>query len=419
MGRKTFISLLVVLLCLGLSMTAMAQTPVQDPAKMWTRSPYPLYLKDTQPVKDAMAYARQLAGDDWYFLQIQRLQCADVDESNTVVQTPGSNNNDSWNPNGWKEVPAVPTKVFDNVYYVGGMEVGGWIIDTGDGYIMLDTSYAYGLDTILLPNMAKLGLNPAKIKYILITHGSVGAFTADHSGTVQYFNNKYGTKVVLSAQEAASSNPALLKNRTDDIVVGSDGKKLTLGNTTITMVHTPRSYDRNTGAVGGGLSYFIPVKIQGKRHMWATYGNTGINVGSVKGNSNVELYLKSMAKFLGYVDSLKPDIAISSHPFVDGSIRRMELIRECDDRHGRHNFGRHDQCGPHNPFLIGREGARRYFEIMNQCAVVRQEREKAGLSANGLGCPDVSTLDTTTGICVCPTGSKLDFTTDKCVSSTP
>jgi metallo-beta-lactamase class B len=417
MERKTFISLLVMFLCLswGFSTTAMAQVPVQDPAKMWTRSPYPLYLKDTQPVKDAMAYARQLAGDDWYFLQIQRLQCADVDESNTVVQTPGSNNNDSWNPNGWKEVPAVPTKVFDNVYYVGGMEVGGWIIDTGDGYIMLDTSYAYGLDTILLPNMAKLGLNPAKIKYILITHGSVGAFTADHSGTVQYFNNKYGTKVVLSAQEAASSNPALLKNGTDDIVVGSDGKKLTLGNTTITMVHTPRSYDRNTGAVGGGLSYFIPVKIQGKRHMWATYGNTGINVGSVKGNSNVELYLKSMAKFLGYVDSLKPDIAISSHPFVDGSIRRMELIRECDDRHGWW----HELCRLRNPFLIGREGARRYFEIMNQCAVVRQEREKAGLSANGLGCPDVSTLDTTTGICVCPTGSKLDFTTDKCVSSTP
>ena len=175
MGRKTFISLLVMVLCLGsvFSMTAMAQSPVQDPAKMWTRSPYPLYLKDTPLVKAEMEKARQLAGDDWYFLQTQRLQCSDVDESNTVVQTPGSNNPDPMNPNVWKEVPAVPTKVFDNVYYVGGMEVGGWVIDTGDGYIMLDTSYAYGLDTILLPNMAKLGLNPAKVKYILITHGSV------------------------------------------------------------------------------------------------------------------------------------------------------------------------------------------------------------------------------------------------------
>jgi len=383
MGRKTFISLLVMLLCLSsvFSMTAMAQSPVQDPAKMWTRSPYPLYLKDTALVKAEMEEARQLAGDDWYFLQLQRLQCADVDESNTVVQTPGSNNNDAMNPNGWREVPAVPTKVFDNVYYVGGMEVGGWIIDTGDGYIMLDTSYAYGLDTILLPNMAKLGLNPAKVKYILITHGSLGPNTADHSGAVKYFCDNFGTKVVMSASEIARSTPGWVDPKL--VIEGFTGKTLTLGDTTITMVNTPRTAPVN-GVIGGGLSYFIPVKIQGKRHMWATYGNTGIN-GPL---ANIQTYLDSMATFLGYVDSLKPDIAISSHPFVDGSIRRMEIIRECDNPRTRN-----DLCGPHNPFLLGETGARRYFEIMDQCAVVRYEREAAGLPANGLGCPDGYVLE--------------------------
>ena len=64
----------------------------------------------------------------------------------------------------------MPTKVFDNVYYVGGMEVGGWVIDTGDGYIMLDAAYDYAYEEILIPNMEKLGLDPAKVKYILITH---------------------------------------------------------------------------------------------------------------------------------------------------------------------------------------------------------------------------------------------------------
>jgi metallo-beta-lactamase class B len=287
------------------------------------------------------------------------------------------------------------------------MEVGGWIIDTGDGYIMLDTSYAYGLDTILLPNMKKLGLNPAKVKYILITHGS-GPVTADHSGAVKYFNDAYGTKVVMSGPEwerakiaCGSVNPDCWVKSEDVIVPDKDGP-LILGNTTITTVYTPRS------AVGGGMSYFIPVKIHGKRHMWATFGNTGITAGQIP------LYLESMAKFLGYVDILKPDIAMSSHPFVDGSIRRMELIRECDNPRTRN-----DLCGRHNPFLIGKEGARTYFEIMNQCAVVRYEREAAGLPMNGLGCPDVSKLDTTTGKCMCPTGFKLDFTTGMCVSSTP
>jgi metallo-beta-lactamase class B len=380
MGRKTLISLLVMVLCLawGFSMTAMAQSPVRDPAKFWNRPEFfPLQLKDTEKIKAEMEKARQLAGDDWYFLQTQRLQCSDVDESNTVVMPPGPNGTPGGGGStGFKEAPAVPTKVFDNVYYVGGWEVGGWLIDTGKGYIMLDSSYDYGVQSILVPNMAKLGLDPAKVKYMMITHGGIGAKSGDHSGGVKYFNANYGTKVVLSAPEWAKSDQTYINP--DDVIVPTDGQTLTLGNTTVTMVNTPRSVG------GGGLSYFISVKIQGKRHLWATYGNTGIGAPL----ANIQVYLDSMAKWFTYVDKLKPDIAISSHPFVDGSIRRMEIIRECDDRDGHHGFFRHDQCGPHNPFLLGREGARRYFEIMNQCAVVRYEREKAGLARDGLGTPD-------------------------------
>jgi metallo-beta-lactamase class B len=365
MERKTFISLLIVMLCLslGFSMTAMAQSPIQDPSKLWTRSG-PLMLVDTPAIQAEMQKARQLAGDDWYFLQLQRLQCNDIDDTYTIVGPPGFNGA----PTGFREAPAVPTKVFDNVYYIGGFEVGGWLIDTGAGYIMLDSSYDYGVEKILLPNMAKLGLDPAKVKYIMITHGGIGKGGGDHAGGVKYFNEKYGTKVVLSGPEWAKSDQTYIDP--NDVIVPTDGQTLTLGNTTVTIVNTPRSVG------GGGLSYFIPVKVHGKRHMWATYGNTGIN-GPL---ANIQVYLDSMAKWFTYVDNLKPDIAISSHPFVDGSIRRMEIIRECDDR--RH---RHDQCGPHNPFLIGKEGAKTYFEIMNQCAVVRYDREFAGLPANGLG----------------------------------
>ena len=87
----------------------------------------------------------------------------------------------------------------------------------------------------------------------------------------------------------------------------------------------------------------------------------------------------SLAHFLTYVDNLGADIAISSHPFVDASLDRMEMIRECNEP--RH---RHDLCGPHNPFLIGEKAARRYFEIMDQCAVVQIKRQEAGLDNTGL-----------------------------------
>ena len=55
------------------------------------------------------------------------------------------------NPTCWKEVSAVPTKVFDNVYYGGGMEIGGWVIDTGDGYIMLTWGMTIPMRSSLLP----------------------------------------------------------------------------------------------------------------------------------------------------------------------------------------------------------------------------------------------------------------------------
>ncbi len=387
MQRKV-LSLLVMSLCLswGFSMTAVAQ----DPAKIWLRQG-PYELLDTEEVMEQMDRARGLAGDDYYLSTTQRLQCNDIDETYTVVQTPGANvisNPPDAQSSGFREAPAMPTKVFDNVYYVGGMEVGGWIIDTEKGYIMLDSSYDYGALEILEPSMAALGLNPADIKYILLTHAG-----PDHVGAVKYFYDKYGTEVVfnrkLVSAPPSAPVPDWLKNMPAETKVMNDGDTLTLGDTTVTMVHTPRSYNKD-GSLGDGFSYFIPVKIKGKRHLWATYGNTGL-VGTLK---DKELYRQSMAKWLEYVDALKPDIAISSHPFVDASLDRMEIIRECDDR----RRGRHDQCGPHNPFLIGKEAARRYFEIMDQCAVVQTMRQADGIDPTGLKC--LKGLDASTGMCM-------------------
>ena len=361
MGRKTFISLLVMVLCLGwgFSMTAMAQ----DTAKILLREG-PHRLLDTDFIKSQMQIARDMAGDDHYYLRMQRLQCRDIDENGTIDQSPGSNDYrgcpetpNPYNPTCWKEVSAVPTKVFDNVYYVGGMEIGGWVIDTGDGYIMLDAGYDYSYEEFLINNMKKLGLDPAKIKYILVTHAG-----PDHVGAVPKFQRDYpNIKVIYNID---------IKNPPIVTTVMKDGDTLTLGNTTITMVSTPRR-------VGGdGFSYLIPVKIKGKRHMWATFGNTNASGGTIDDKFQ---YRTSMAKFITYVKNLGADIAISSHPFVDASLDRMEIIRECNDRHGRH-----DQCGPHNPFLIGKKAALRYFEIMDWCSEVQRNRQEAGIDSTGL-----------------------------------
>ena len=342
----------------------------QDPDKIWLREG-PHWLLDTQEVMDQMDIARDLAGDDYYFQTTQRLQCNDIDDTYTVVQTPGPNVlPPDFMSTGYAEAPAVPTKVFDNVYYVGGMEVGGWLIDTGNGYIMLDSSYDYGYEDILLPNMEALGLDPAQVKFILVTHAG-----PDHIGAAWKFQRDYGTKVVFNRKLTPppwNPNAAM-----PAVTVMNDGDALTLGNTTITMVLTPR----NVG--GDGFSYLIPVKIKNKRHMWATFGNTGIT-GTL---ADKAVYRESMAKFLAYVDELGADIAMSSHPFVDASLDRMEIIRECDERTSAHHgykHGANDQRCLNNPFLIGKKAARRYFEIMDQCAEVQIKRQESGLNSTGL-----------------------------------
>lgn len=329
----------------------------QDPTKIWLRSAAPVELLDTPEIRAEVEKARALAGNDDYLLNLQRLQCNDFDDTYTIVQTPGSNTGGPATPgitgSGRKERAAEPTKVFDNVYYVGGYEVGGWVIDTGDGYIMLDSSYEYGYEEILLPNMRKLGLDPNKVKSILITHAG-----PDHLGATRKFQDNHGTRIIYSAPIAA--NPAWLPVAPVTTLV-KDGDTLTLGNTTITIVSTPRS-------VGGtGLSYFIPVTIGGVRHLWATYGNTGI-VGTL---ADKALYTSAIRNFIdNHVLRLKPDIAISSHPFVDGSGTRMEIIRKSSP-------------GMPNPFVIGPEAVKTYFEIMAQAVTVQSMRQAAGLNTSG------------------------------------
>lgn len=326
----------------------------QDPTKIWLRSAAPVELLDTPEIRAEVEKARALAGDDDFLLNLQRLQCNDFDDTYTIVQTPGSNTMPaSATTSGRKERAAEPIQVFDNVYYVGGYEVGGWVIDTGDGYIMLDSSYDYGYEEILLPNMSKLGLDPNKVKYILITHAG-----PDHLGATKKFQDNHGTQIIYSAPITA--NPTWLPAAPVTTLV-KDGDTLTLGNTTITIVSTPRT-------VGGtGLSFFIPVTLNGVKHLWATYGNTGI-VGTL---ADKAIYTSAIRNFIdNYVVGLKPDIAISSHPFVDGSGTRMETLRKSSP-------------GMPNPFVVGSQVVKTYFEIMAQAVTVQSKRQSAGLNASG------------------------------------
>lgn len=76
------------------------------------------------------------------------------------------------------EVYQEPFRMAPHVYYVSGNDNWAvYLIDTGDGLILIDTSMSNVL-YLLIDSIYKLGFNPRrKIKKILITHAH-----PDHDG---------------------------------------------------------------------------------------------------------------------------------------------------------------------------------------------------------------------------------------------
>ena len=69
-------------------------------------------------------------------------------------------------------------RAFENIYYIGFDWVGTWLITTSDGLILIDAMNTPSeAETILVPAIRSLGLNPAALRYVVVTNGH-----GDHFG---------------------------------------------------------------------------------------------------------------------------------------------------------------------------------------------------------------------------------------------
>ena len=132
---------------------------------------------------------------------------------------------------------AEPVKIFDNLYFVGTKVHGSWAVTTSDGIIIIDTLYNYATEPEIAGGLRKLGLDPAKIKYVVISHGH-----GDHDGGAKFLQDQFGPHLILSAAdwELAERDTRNPKPRRD--LVATDGEKLTLGDETVTLYITPVLY---------------------------------------------------------------------------------------------------------------------------------------------------------------------------------
>jgi len=88
-------------------------------------------------------------------------------------------------PSQWHVEPA---KVFDNLYFVGMTDWSAWALTTSQGIIVIDAIFDYSVEDEVVNGLKKLGLNPADIKYVLISHAHT-----DHIGGAKYLRTLLDT----------------------------------------------------------------------------------------------------------------------------------------------------------------------------------------------------------------------------------
>ena len=135
---------------------------------------------------------------------------------------------------------AEPVKVFDNLYFLGQTEFSVWAITTSQGIILLDAIFDYSVEDEVVGGLKKLGLDPAQIKYVMVSHGHL-----DHAGGAKFLQERFGARLLMSAADydlLDQDNPSWKPKR--DMVV-TDGQQLTLGDTTLTLLPHARPHRRH------------------------------------------------------------------------------------------------------------------------------------------------------------------------------
>jgi metallo-beta-lactamase class B len=154
---------------------------------------------------------------------------------------------------------APPFKVFDNFYWLGTRQHSSWALQTSAGIIIIDTNFAWATRPEIIDGLTTLKLNPQDIKYVIISHAH-----GDHDQGAAELQERYSAQVVMGAADwdATLKRPATAPGGVPrrDIAVGPEGRKLTLGDTTVEIVATP-------GHSPGTLSYVFPVTDQGRTVM--------------------------------------------------------------------------------------------------------------------------------------------------------
>ncbi len=67
---------------------------------------------------------------------------------------------------------------------------------TSQGIILIDTLFTYNSEEEIIGGLKKLGLDPAMVKYVIISHAH-----ADHVGGAKLMQDRFGSRIVMGGPD--------------------------------------------------------------------------------------------------------------------------------------------------------------------------------------------------------------------------
>jgi metallo-beta-lactamase class B len=237
-----------------------------------------------------------------------------------------------------------PKKAFDDLYWMGTPSRSTWALTTSDGIILYDTQGVYDAEDVIVGGLKKLGLDAAKVKYVIISHAH-----ENEVGGAKLMQERYGAHIVMGAgdwdlvDQSVSGFPNG-KPRRD--IAATDGMKITLGGRTVTLYLMP-------GHTPGTISGIFQVHDHGKPLTVAYSGGTEFNFPNDV--PHFDAYLASERKFAAIAAAAGASVIMGNQSQFDSAAPRLRMLA---DR----------RPGEAHPLEVGADAVGRYFKIEDECA---------------------------------------------------
>ncbi len=256
-----------------------------------------------------------------------------------------------------------PTKLFDDLYFVGTPFVGTIVLKTEEGLVLIDTmNTKKDGEDIIFPGLKELGLDPKDIKKIILTHGHI-----DHYGAAKFIKEQTGCEVYMTEIDHKYMIDFIYPFNSKEIIQGTeadpgidvyvnDGDIIKSGSYDIKVVYTP-------GHTPGGISLIFPVHDGGEEHFVGVWGGTK----SPADISSAYDYVKSVDHFAKEAEKYGVDVSVQVHPFVDYNLDKgiFDGVEKKRDSEGRH------------PLVMGKERYKIFLDCIRAYAVGYMEKIKS------------------------------------------